>query len=288
MAQKNADAKEKPKRTFKVIFNENEKGHGRYRSHTPYQGAHKAMSKHVSKLRSEGKDVSQHIVFWIVESTKGSKKAVHQYEGWGEDLEEPVPRIVHKVIKYDNPEYVPRFITKEVKNPEHTGKNSKVPKTIQKKIKNPDYDAEKHAGIPKFITKKVPNPNYDPKDEKNNMKMIDETEELRIENKHRTMIKKIKKTLPDGTPNPEHIELEHLKKKKKVVKKKKKPVKKVATKKPAAKKPTKKATNTTTTKAKGKATNKKPQLKKGNAKPTKATGKKAGAKGQAAKKRTTA
>jgi len=77
-------------RSFKVKLDQNTPAYGRYNGDSPYQAANKALSEMVRNDIKNGGDAYREHVFWIIESTKGSKRSHHQYRGHREDLEKPV------------------------------------------------------------------------------------------------------------------------------------------------------------------------------------------------------
>lgn len=81
---------EKRNRSFKVKLSEEGQSYGRYNGDSPYQAANKALSEIIRTKVKEGEVVEGKISFWLIESTKGSTKRVHQYEGERIKLEEPV------------------------------------------------------------------------------------------------------------------------------------------------------------------------------------------------------
>ncbi len=100
--------KEKSKggRSFKVKLSTEGELYGRYNGDSPYQAANKALSELIRNKLKNNEVVEQAITFFLVESTKGSNKKVHEYTG-------------HR-IKLDNPvQYTVaggQVITKEYKN----------------------------------------------------------------------------------------------------------------------------------------------------------------------------
>jgi len=129
------DANEKKNRSFKVKLSEEGQSYGRYNGDSPYQAANKALSEIIrNKVKAE-EAVEGKLTFWLIESTKGSSKRVHQYEGERIKLAEPVK---YKVGENE--------IVKEYKN-------------ILKKIKKADQvevvSTKKAAKKAKKATKKV-------------------------------------------------------------------------------------------------------------------------------------
>jgi hypothetical protein len=73
------DSEQKRNRSFKVKLSEDEKSYGRYNGDSPYQAANKALSEIIRKKTKENnniKDINVH--FYLVESTKGSKKKEYE------------------------------------------------------------------------------------------------------------------------------------------------------------------------------------------------------------------
>ena len=93
MSAKETTEKKKT-RSFKVKLDQDTPAYGRYNGDSPYQAANKALSEMVRADIKEGGDPHREHVFWIIESTKGSKRSHHQYRGYREDLEVPVEYVV--------------------------------------------------------------------------------------------------------------------------------------------------------------------------------------------------
>jgi len=93
-------------RSFKVKLEQNGPQYGRYNGDSPYQAANKALSEIIRNRVKNNQATDQDISFFLVESTKGSHKKVHQYVGKRMKLAEPVTYTV------DNGQ----VITKEFKN----------------------------------------------------------------------------------------------------------------------------------------------------------------------------
>jgi hypothetical protein len=118
---------EKRNRSFKVKLSEEGQSYGRYNGDSPYQAANKALSEIIRTKVKEGEAVEGKITFWLIESTKGSSKRVHQYEGERLKLDEPVKykvgeneivkeykNILKKIKKADQVEVVATKKTKKV------------------------------------------------------------------------------------------------------------------------------------------------------------------------------
>lgn len=105
-AQNNEVQGEKKTRSFKVKLEQNGPQYGRYNGDSPYQAANKALSEIIRNKVKNNQPADQDINFFLVESTKGSSKKVHQYVGKRMKLTQPVTYTV------DNGQ----VITKEYKN----------------------------------------------------------------------------------------------------------------------------------------------------------------------------
>ena len=133
------DANEKKNRSFKVKLSEEGQSYGRYNGDSPYQAANKALSEIIrNKVKAE-EAVEGKLTFWLIESTKGSSKRVHQYEGERIKLAEPVKykvgeneivkeykNILKKIKKADQIEVVTKKATKKA--------TKKVAKKATKKV----------------------------------------------------------------------------------------------------------------------------------------------------------
>ena len=93
-------------RSFKVKLAENGDQFGRYNGDSPYQAANKALSEIIRNKIKNSESVDDEITFFLVESTKGSSKKVHQYNGQRIKLDNPVQYTVANG----------QTITKEFKN----------------------------------------------------------------------------------------------------------------------------------------------------------------------------
>ena len=133
------DTNEKKNRSFKVKLSEEGQSYGRYNGDSPYQAANKALSEIIrNKVKAE-EVVEGKLTFWLIESTKGSSKRVHQYEGERIKLAEPVKykvgeneivkeykNILKKIKKADQIEVVTKKATKKA--------TKKVAKKATKKV----------------------------------------------------------------------------------------------------------------------------------------------------------
>jgi len=139
---------EKRNRSFKVKLSEEGQSYGRYNGDSPYQAANKALSEIIRTKVKEGEAVEGKITFWLIESTKGSSKRVHQYEGERIKLDEPVKykvgdneivkeykNILKKIKKADQVEVVSTKKTtkKAVGGAKATKKTTKVAAKATKK-----------------------------------------------------------------------------------------------------------------------------------------------------------
>jgi len=100
------NAVRKGTRSFKVKLENNGPQYGRYNGDSPYQAANKALSEIIRNRVKNNQPTDQDITFFLVESTKGSGKKVHQYVGKRMKLAQAVTYTV------DNGQ----VITKEFKN----------------------------------------------------------------------------------------------------------------------------------------------------------------------------
>jgi hypothetical protein len=80
----------KSSRSFKVKLEQNGPQYGRYNGDSPYQAANKALSEIIRTKVKNNESTDEEIRFFLVESTKGSNKKVHQYSGRRIKLDEPV------------------------------------------------------------------------------------------------------------------------------------------------------------------------------------------------------
>ena len=121
---------EKRNRSFKVKLSEEGQSYGRYNGDSPYQAANKALSEIIRTKVKEGEAVEGKITFWLIESTKGSSKRVHQYEGERIKLDEPVKYKVgeNEIVK----EY--KNILKKIKKADQT--EVVAPKKTKKAVGN--------------------------------------------------------------------------------------------------------------------------------------------------------
>ena len=152
------DANEKRNRSFKVKLSEDGQSYGRYNGDSPYQAANKALSEIIrNKVKAE-EAVEGKLTFWLIESTKGSSKRVHQYEGERIKLAEPVKykvgeneivkeykNILKKIKKADQVEVVTKKVTKKA--------TKKVAKKVAKAATKATTKVAKVAKATKATTK---------------------------------------------------------------------------------------------------------------------------------------
>ncbi len=134
------DGEQKRNRSFKVKLSEDGQSYGRYNGDSPYQAANKALSEIIRTKVKDGEAVEGKLTFWLIESTKGSSKRVHQYEGERIKLAEPVKykvgeneivkeykNILKKIKKADQVEVVAtKKSTKKVGGAKATKKTTKA------------------------------------------------------------------------------------------------------------------------------------------------------------------
>jgi len=132
--QEQNNESEKRNRSFKVKLSFEGESYGRYNGDSPYQAANKALSEIIRTKVKAKESVDDKIVFWLIESTKGSAKRIHKYEGERIKLAEPVKYKVgeNEIVK----EY--KNILKKIKKSEQgekvvTKKLKKVTKKVAKK-----------------------------------------------------------------------------------------------------------------------------------------------------------
>jgi len=67
-----------------------EKPHGRYSGASPYQAGNKALTEIIRRKNKAGLENTSKINFSMIESTRGSNKREHFYEGERIKLQEPI------------------------------------------------------------------------------------------------------------------------------------------------------------------------------------------------------
>lgn len=145
------DNEQKKNRSFKVRLTSDSESYGRYNGDSPYQAANKALSEIIRNKVRDNETVEGKITFWLIESTKGSCKRVHQYEGERIKLAEPVKYKVgeNEIVK----EY--KNILKKIKKSEQTETVEKPKKVATKRAKvvSKSTKATKVAKVAKVATK---------------------------------------------------------------------------------------------------------------------------------------
>ena len=144
-------ASKKRNRSFKVKLSAESELYGRYNGDSPYQAANKALSEIIRSKVKNSESVFDEINFYLVESTKGSLKKVHQYLGKRIQLESPV------VYKVGEQEIVKNFknILKKVKKVNDNESSNEPTKKVS--TKKSDTNVKK-APAKKATTKKVAAP----------------------------------------------------------------------------------------------------------------------------------
>ena len=88
--QQGGNLKKDKSRSFKVKLNSDGDQYGRYSGDSPYQAANKALSEIIRNKIKNNHQIDDEISFFLVESTKGKVKKIHQYLGQRIKLETPV------------------------------------------------------------------------------------------------------------------------------------------------------------------------------------------------------
>lgn len=135
----------KKNRSFKVKLTDEGDLYGRYNGDSPYQAANKALSEIIRNKVKVNESVDSEINFFLVESTKGSAKKVHQYVGKRVQLETPV------VYKVGDQDIIKNFknILKKIKRAD----DNKI--EAESKKKKPIKKAGKKVTTKKVVGKKV-------------------------------------------------------------------------------------------------------------------------------------
>ena len=136
-------ASKKRNRSFKVKLSAESELYGRYNGDSPYQAANKALSEIIRNKVKNSESVFDEINFYLVESTKGSLKKVHQYLGKRIQLENPV---IYKVGEQEIVKNFKNILKKVKKNNDNETTNEKTKKVSTKKT---------DANTKKATTKKV-------------------------------------------------------------------------------------------------------------------------------------
>ena len=166
----------KKNRSFKVKLTSDSELYGRYNGDSPYQAANKALSEIIRTRVKNNQPVDQEINFYLVESTKGSLKKVHQYGGKRIQLDVPVTykvgdqeiiknfkNILKKIKRNESSDGVQPSTVKKVSNKKtpaaSTTEKTKVAtkKVSAKKVIAPPPKATKKVSTKKVTTKKVAN-----------------------------------------------------------------------------------------------------------------------------------
>lgn len=140
-------------RSFKVKRTQKDPAYGRYNGESPYQAANKALSEIVRKDEKEGNPTDGEYVFWLIESSKYSKKRVHQYRGRRIKLAEPVEYAIGDSVIYKHYKNELKKIKKEDQEELITKKSLKAKAT--KKTKKVAKTAKTTKKAPVKTTKKV-------------------------------------------------------------------------------------------------------------------------------------
>lgn len=156
------EASKKKNRSFKVKLTTEGDLYGRYNGDSPYQAANKALSEIIRNKVKNSESIDSEINFYLVESTKGSKKKSHQYIGKRVQLDTPV------IYKVGEQEIVKNFknILKKVKRINEadsetntkktkTSKTTKTPKTTKKVVSEATKKVAKK--VTTEVTKKTDN-----------------------------------------------------------------------------------------------------------------------------------
>jgi hypothetical protein len=137
-------AAKKRNRSFKVKLSTEAELYGRYNGDSPYQAANKALSEIIRNKVKNSESVNDEINFYLVESTKGSKKKSHQYVGKRIQLETPV---IYKVGEQEIVKNYKNILKKVKRNDDSESSTESSAKT--KKV------AAKKATVKKVAAKKV-------------------------------------------------------------------------------------------------------------------------------------
>ena len=147
-------AAKKRNRSFKVKLSAEAELYGRYNGDSPYQAANKALSEIIRNKVKNSESVYDEIIFYLVESTKGSLKKSHQYVGKRIQLETPV---IYKVGEQEIVKNYKNILKKVKKNNDSessTESSAKTRKNSAKKVTAKKV-AVKKVAAKKVATKKV-------------------------------------------------------------------------------------------------------------------------------------
>jgi hypothetical protein len=139
-------AAKKRNRSFKVKLSTEAELYGRYNGDSPYQAANKALSEIIRNKVKNSESVDGEINFFLVESTKGSKKKSHQYVGKRIQLENPV---IYKVGEQEIVKNYKNILKKVKRNDDSDESSTKTKKVAAKKV------AAKKVAAKKVAAKKV-------------------------------------------------------------------------------------------------------------------------------------
>jgi hypothetical protein len=146
------EASKKKNRSFKVKLTTEGDLYGRYNGDSPYQAANKALSEIIRTKVKNNESIDSEINFYLVESTKGSKKKSHQYIGKRVQLDTPV------IYKVGEQEIVKNFknILKKVKRINESDSETNTKKTkVSKPTKTPKTTKKVVTETTKKVAKKV-------------------------------------------------------------------------------------------------------------------------------------
>jgi hypothetical protein len=153
-------ASKKRNRSFKVKLSAESELYGRYNGDSPYQAANKALSEIIRSKVKNNESVFDEINFYLVESTKGSLKKVHQYLGKRIQLENPV---IYKVGEQEIVKNFKNILKKVKKVNDNESSNEPTKKVSTKKSDasgkkapvNSKKNTTKKVAAAKATTKKV-------------------------------------------------------------------------------------------------------------------------------------
>ena len=155
-------AQKKKNRSFKVKLSSEDQLYGRYNGDSPYQAANKALSEIIRNRVKNSESVNDDIIFYLVESTKGSLKKSHQYTGKRIKLENPVTYKVGEQEIIKNYKNVLKKVKKNNKDDTETITRKKAPtkkavdkKAVDKKVVDKKV-VDKKAPVKKAPVKKAP------------------------------------------------------------------------------------------------------------------------------------
>ena len=168
----NGNSKKKS-RSFRVKLDIDGDQYGRYNGESPYQAANKALSEIIRNKVKKGEPVDEEITFFLIESTKDSKKKIHPYLGKRTKLAEPVK---YKVKNGDKEQE----ITKEYKN-------------ILRKIKKSEIDDNDSDTNETIIEEKKKKKTRKPKKSDVEIEEVVEIKELNVDDGTEDKKKKDKK-----------------------------------------------------------------------------------------------